>query len=824
MSRILIYSPFGGFIIHSVLEFVVARSLVLRGAEVKFVGCDSFFSACEIKRLPHLDAAAAENTCTGCRTTTANNANLFGFPPEWLSSYGPSPAENASIDAWANGLAPGEFMEAVFQGFPVGRWTKSPLHSILRVGSIDLASPEVVALYRELLRSAAVALASFKRLLDSYQPSAVLLLNGRYTTHRPLLELAKAQGIPAYVHERGFDANSYTLRRDEVAQSYLDYLETWEAWRDVPLNTEELDETFQLFMRRARGEYLGLRAYEFDSNTLQGIRASLALPPGRPVIALFNSSSDEVAESAEWTSSINQLDWMVRTVKFFHGRQDLILVLRLHPNTNAEFLLGIRQALENNLSENIRVVAPQDSLSSYLLADLADASLTYQSTIGLEIAMRNRPVLAAGKGMFCRPEYARLLEPGEVYEDVLARFLEAPRIAPEQVVAAYRLAYHFFIRMSIPFPLIKFTDFNGIQLNFPLDDPNCLQPGKDQALDRICGALLHGDPVCPAPNAPGRVPGHAESEARFIRRYAVDGKPYVMPAPPGTAPAPEDLSAWKQEFRLSYQVDALASAVTTVGLRGKRVLEIGGCLPEELVLGRLGAYQWIGVEDLSYYREELQYQDEAELSSNRNLAHIRTAIKIDHLKQAAQLGEYGCIDGGVEALPDCLHGQFDAVFSVAAFEHLLHFPASLRRMYDCLAPGGRLYAFFAPVWQDRCGHHMPKLVDPKGVVFEFGESTIPDWGHLLMSPAEMYVHLLTKTDPETADKVVYFIYHSTYVNRLFFEDYYRYFSNSPFQVEILHPIHGVQPDPGTLSALKARHPNVADFSIAGVHVVLRKAS
>ena len=92
-----------------------------------------------------------------------------------------------------------------------------------------------------------------------------------------------------------------------------------------------------------------------------------------------------------------------------------------------------------------------------------------------------------------------------------------------------------------------------------------------------------------------------------------------------------------------------------------------------------------------------------------------------------------------------------------------------------------------------------------------------------MRPHEMHRYLLDHTDFETADEIVYHVYHSEILNRLFFEDYEAYFAQSKFEkIEISKFMPDVKPDPETQQRLEHLHPGRKDFSTTGILVVAEK--
>ncbi len=194
--------------------------------------------------------------------------------------------------------------------------------------------------------------------------------------------------------------------------------------------------------------------------------------------------------------------------------------------------------------------------------------------------------------------------------------------------------------------------------------------------------------------------------------------------------SPERVEALKARYGLDYHVLYALAAEQKIGLRGKRVLEAGGSLPSEFVFNEIGAKQWIGIEEPNWRRNPLE---NGKFTSARH--HELDRLKgLGDVRNAEELDSYAVLAGAMEELPNALYGHFDVIFSIAAFEHFLKFPAALEKMYRALRPGGRLFAIIAPIWSAHDGHHLPLTVDESGVAMNFHSSPIPPWGHLLMRP------------------------------------------------------------------------------------------
>jgi SAM-dependent methyltransferase len=287
------------------------------------------------------------------------------------------------------------------------------------------------------------------------------------------------------------------------------------------------------------------------------------------------------------------------------------------------------------------------------------------------------------------------------------------------------------------------------------------------------------------------------------------------PSPSPSEPVKDRVARLQAEHRLSYQIPTLLEAEALVGLRGKRVLEVGGSLPAGLVLDELGAAQWIGIEEMSYW-------DEFPTGTQLTRPIDRSNMKLTEVTDASVLPRHGVLLGGVEHLPPSLHGQFDVVFSVAAFEHLLALPLALDRMFEALRPGGRVFSKFSPIWSAHDGHHLPSLLDASGRTFNFHSSPIPPWGHLLLRPPQLLQHLRAHTDFDTAAKIVYYVYNSPRINRLFTEDYLMYLDASRFKLDVVNGTYAKQV-PATVAADLGRlHPGRKLFANNGLVLALTR--
>jgi cephalosporin hydroxylase/SAM-dependent methyltransferase len=280
-----------------------------------------------------------------------------------------------------------------------------------------------------------------------------------------------------------------------------------------------------------------------------------------------------------------------------------------------------------------------------------------------------------------------------------------------------------------------------------------------------------------------------------------------------------NISECQAKFNLSYHVSYAYTCQQLVGFEGKDVLEVGGSLPKEFVLDYLNVKSWSAIETPDY---------EVALKAVGGLSHKGTIIT--DIKDNSNLGyqnrklsQYNLFLENIENLPLEYYSKYDLVFSIAAFEHIQKFPLALEKMFLALKPGGQLFSAFSPIWSGYSGHHLPKITDQQGNSFDFGNSPIPPWGHLLMKPPELCQYLYQFTDKATADLIVYYVYSSPHINRFFTEDYIAFIKQSSFTVSRLDLIFPSRIEKEIQLELERYFPGRNKFKNTGILAILKKS-
>jgi hypothetical protein len=516
--RILFFSPYLPWIPHTLWEATLAYALGERGHTVQFVTCQGLPN-CGVNPLRLYQSA---DRCRQCRTLAGEMLPNAGHRLEPMQTY-LHPEEPAAISRWAESLPAETLRGAEYASLPLGEWVWPEMLNYWHSPEPDLTRPEVAQTYRDFLIGAATAAVCLPRAFDAHRPDILVTLNGAFFLHRVAVELALARGLRVITHERGLLDNTLTLNANAGVWDQGRFDRIWSAWKETPLTVEALRAVERLLSQRRRGQNMGWWAFSPSAQDLRQVRAAADLPD-QPMALLCTSSECE-ASMAGRKASVGQQEWIEATIAWFAAHPENTLVIRVHPH-EAEYakvddrMLRRYRALKAAAPPNVRLILPEEEVSTYSLMDMATAGLTYGSTTGLEMACQGLPLVHAGVGFYKGCGFTREVDSVADIPRLLAEVLAAPRSLETQRLA-YRFAYHYFIGQSVPFRKVAVAE-DFVQAEIAYESTAELAPGRDRELDRMVSYILGEAELYPPPS-----PLHAlqsqDAEDRFFAEQRVAG-------------------------------------------------------------------------------------------------------------------------------------------------------------------------------------------------------------------------------------------------------------------------------------------------------------
>lgn len=476
---------------HVQWEGMIAQALRLRGADVRFITCGGGLEICDRANVWE----APPMPCGTCTRYVEGSIDAHGFERTALRRgwQGDDPGDWPEVDA----TSAADLADLEDLGLPLGRLVDIPSKWFL-MGTQVADDPIGPLTVRRFLRSARRVARGLEKTLDELRPDVVLLLNGLFFFEAICWELCRRRGIEVVTYERGLIKETLVFRKGAPA-CLLDMSDAWDRWQDVPLTPEEDAELDGYLKERELGKRT-IDRFWGDARFGDVDRSRT----GR-LVTLFSNLTWDSAVIGQEMAFAGIRDWVTAAIDFFADRPDDELIVRIHP---AETKLPGKQTREPlreliderfpDLPPNVRIIDSGDPTSSYPLMAASDVGLVFSSTTGLELAIRGKPVIVAGRTHYRDKGFTTDVATPEEFGAALDKALADPATMAPDLERARRYAYLFFFRAPVDSPGVEEHVLGLARIT--VDDLSELAPGRNPSVDRICDGILgRGDFVPPLP-------------------------------------------------------------------------------------------------------------------------------------------------------------------------------------------------------------------------------------------------------------------------------------------------------------------------------------
>lgn len=507
-KKILIAPVYGFFEAQLAFESTIAKSLQIRGADVKMLTCGSALPACQ----PNISGNnkpefledkinkfnfSKNDLCKICMNNLCNIEEKSKIPQIKLSEYSHATDLNVALKFLKSQCLQYD-KTIVYKNINISEHAMATTLRVLLRGNLD-DDPYSQAVYRRFLISSVMYIEMLERLLDRFSPDSILCVHGVYLEHGILLDLARRENIKVVVWGISYRAGTMiTAVNDTYHRQFIE--EPDSVWKNLDLNQNQRTQLQKYVASKVVG---GRDTANFHPNPIlnkREILKLLAFDTKKPIVTLFTNVLWDA--QLKYSSNIfdNLLDWIYQTIKFYVENPHAQLAIRIHP-AESKGGFSTRQPIAEEIRKmfpalpaHIKVIEPDSNISSIVLSDVSDMSVVYGSNIALEIALRRNPLVIVGQA-YCRGKgFSVDPETREDYFKILSDPNCVTGNSDEQVELALRYAYHFFFRRMFDFksvitPVIgkKVTRHGKLMFS----NVNQLINGSDAGLKIVSDLLLN---------------------------------------------------------------------------------------------------------------------------------------------------------------------------------------------------------------------------------------------------------------------------------------------------------------------------------------------
>lgn len=415
------FAPEAGVASHFAADCLVARTVQELGHQVLMVRCFDTYHHClpiEMHGIPlNRSQAQRADVCISCAEGGYKMTREYDLPTVTLGEL-LSREELGEIKAMTKAM-PADASEFEVDGVHFG--TLCGMDVALLTKKLDQL--KVTGADREYLEAyveaALISYRATQKLMQRYQVASLLYFN-EYSILLGAAVAVQKRGIPivriSYALHRNADRSKIILMSDPLAIiNYHACLDRWGEWRGLPLppKTVEMITDNQLSRMGAGGFSVYSPKFSGDA---AGVFSLLALSPDRKLLVAYTSSLDEYFSNIHLMASagvdlfqheqpfVDQIAWIAALIDYVEASDHLQLVVRIHPREG-------KTARENVASEHrdmlaarfsgeyrhCRIIWPEEPVSSYDLAEIADVALTSWTNITSETTRLGIPTITAFK-------------------------------------------------------------------------------------------------------------------------------------------------------------------------------------------------------------------------------------------------------------------------------------------------------------------------------------------------------------------------------------------------------------------------------------------
>jgi hypothetical protein len=495
--RLAIFAPFGDWAVHEQVNAVVGASMLARGATVRVIGCDGvFFKNCYI--LMHQQDK--ESSCARCQATSHRLFSQFGLTIDQIRNY---IKDNDFQEAknWANNLNPSIYPKAEYQGLKIGEWITPLVCSYFKRGLATLHYPKAQSLHKYYLLYALLTYKALSYFIEKFNPTHILTYAGAGMLHSAVLEIGLEKKIPTICHTLGRAEGSYLFTSNEIVSAFKSRFEVANNWKDVPLDSNSFMRISDYFAERRTGVNHNFLTYYHQATDEVSLKQRLNIPLESDIVSFFSSSEYEKIYYKEYEGLPSQLDIISELINIFRNR-DEYLVIRHHPQIagwdnigpDTEFLTRSYQMLKN-LPDNVRVIMPEETITSYSLVRNSVACFAPFSTIGLEALAMGIPTAICSTSIYSPGSNIKFDDYSyNGIEQTLLTLLKY-KYEIKDLKKLYRYMDAFIYKHSVTFNTVQSGAKGGVKVS-KIED---LLEGGDPGLDRICNHILKNSSLYQVP-------------------------------------------------------------------------------------------------------------------------------------------------------------------------------------------------------------------------------------------------------------------------------------------------------------------------------------
>ena len=502
-KKVLIATGGGSYLSGVAIESMLGAALTLRGMEVHILLCDEVLPACfqtdidwDRNEKKFAKSGPSNIYCKSCFSPSSKMYESLGFTVHRISDLVPAEVRKL-LREMAQELPYDQIRYHVFDGVPVGEHAYAgTLRFYAKAELSDPYSEQVLRRYLEASITSAIAIKNLCKKISFYR---ALLHHGIYVPQGVFAESLMQLKIPIVTWHVAYRNETFMFSHDGTYHRTL-MIEPVSNWENIEWSDKLNNETINYLKSRWFGTKDWIHFHRntvFDKDVLYN---EIGIKKEIPYVLLLTNVMWDAQLHYPNNAFSGMLDWIKHSIRWFINHPELQLVIRVHPAEVTGTLPSRQLVVEEirnefgDLPGNVFVVGPENTISTYILAEDCNSAIIYGTKTGVELAAKGIPVIVAGEAWIRNKGVTIDVNTPLQYESVLNSLPFKDRMQESEIIRARKYAFHFFFRRMIPLTFIKAKKNNISPFQFDIKDISELEPNKNRGLDIICEGIINGSP------------------------------------------------------------------------------------------------------------------------------------------------------------------------------------------------------------------------------------------------------------------------------------------------------------------------------------------
>ncbi|MDR1236335.1 MAG: hypothetical protein LBJ96_04995 [Holosporaceae bacterium] len=390
-------------------------------------------------------------------------------------------ANNCNYEGWES---------ITYDGFSVGEMA---YHAICNTNNVNIPdnSTETVRQFKAHLRNCVALSIASQKLLTTIQADTVVSNVPFYYLWRIPFLRSQMLNIPFYSYMLSERPNSFFWTNN--SEKFCDSSKNWQSFKKSYTISEDI---LHVLNKKIHDKLYGKNVSEKRINEIR------ELVKGRSAVLLPCNILSDAAVFQEKRSFDSCLEMIQSVIKWFSDNPQYFCILKAHPaeklmiefgmDTSFILLGSVLKKCDIELPENICFVDYNEDVTVASLFGLVKGVIAYTSSVCMDAGFVGLPSVSVLESHYSVADFSRNPSSREDFFRLLENMLKNEINDRESIIEETRKYFLLYYCIgSIDYNLIRGNDVNSVPFDILFDSVDQLLPGKSEALDYVCDAILN---------------------------------------------------------------------------------------------------------------------------------------------------------------------------------------------------------------------------------------------------------------------------------------------------------------------------------------------